>query len=372
MNDKVKVYRLMEHNEHGRSKELFKTYNITTFENYLSRCIYNSIINYDPGCNYPSREQQVFMLCNDLQKGYEHFDGIDSNHWIDVHELNPSNTNDRDNYIRAKLAKHYEEAQSLGYEIFGIFVQGSQNYGLDLYTEEYWSDIDTKCIVLPSLDDIILNKKPISTTYERENKEHIDLKDIRLMWECFTKQNVNFMEILFTNYYIVPDKYKKYWDMMREMAEDIAHAHPAQTVRTMSGMSMEKYKALEHRYPTLIEKIDKYGYDGKQLHHIIRINDFIKRYTMNLTFKDCLNPTPIMIKQMNDAKLNRYSLPVARELAKKYDDFTKEIKDEFIKFHQTEDGKDIINQEVYDKMNQIKAQIMKEYFVEELKENEID
>ena len=59
-------------------------------------------------------------------------------------------------------------------------------------------------------------------------------------------------------------------------------------------------------------------------------------------------------------------------MAKEYDDKTKEIKDEFIKFHQTSDGKDIINQEVYGKMNQIKAQIMKEHFVEELKENEVD
>ena len=155
------------------------------------------------------------------------------------------------------------------------------------------------------MDDIILNRKPTSTTYERENKEHIDFKDIRLMWECFKKQNVNFMEILFTDYYIVPEKYKKYWDKMREMAEEIAHAHPAQTVRTMSGMSMEKFKALEHRYPTLIEKIDKYGYDGKQLHHIIRINDFIKRYTMGLSFKESLTPTAIMVKQMNEAKLNK-------------------------------------------------------------------
>ena len=240
----MKVYKLMERDSNYNSIELYKTHDQTDFENYITWMIYENKISYDPGCSWPSKENQVSMFCTSLQEGCEHFDGFDSKHWIDIHTIDPNK--ERDDYIMAKLEEHYKEAQELGQEIFGIFVQGSQNYGLDIYTNEYYSDIDTKCIVLPSLDNIILNKKPTSTTHERENKEHIDLKDIRLMWECFTKQNVNFMEILFTKYYIVPDKYKKYWDMMRDMAEDIAHAHPAQTVRTMSGMSMEKYKALKH------------------------------------------------------------------------------------------------------------------------------
>lgn len=362
----MKVYRLFEWMDDGTSKELFYKYNKTEFELALTRCIYNDIISYDPGCNYPSKEQQVFMLSNDLQKYDNLSGGIDKDHWIDIHELNPNI--ERDDYIRAKLQEHYKEAQEFGYEIFGIFVQGSQNYGLDIYNEEYWSDIDTKCIVLPSLDDIILNKKPISTTYERKNKEHIDFKDIRLMWDCFTRQNVNFMEILFTDYYIVPDKYLPYWNQMREMAEEITHAHPAQTVRTMSGMSMEKYKALEHRYPTIEWKIDKWGYDGKQLHHIIRINDFIKRYVAGMSFKEAMAPTSIMIPQMNEAKLNKYSLSVAGELAKKYDDGSKRIKDLFVAQNQNSEGKDIINQDVYDKMNQIKANIIKTYLIENLKE----
>lgn len=367
--EKVKVYRLVEWDSNGKDIELYKTYNLVSFENYLSRCIYNSIVNYDPGCNYPSREQQVFMLSNDLQKGYENFDGIDSDHWIDIHTIDPNK--ERDDYIMAKLNEHYKEAQELGHEIFGIFVQGSQNYGLDMYTDKYWSDTDTKCIVLPSLDDIILNKKPLSTTHERENKEHIDLKDIRLMWECFTKQNVNFMEILFTKYYIVPDKYQKYWDMMRDMAEDIVHAHPAQTIRTMSGMSMEKYKALKHPYPTIVDKIEKYGYDPKQLHHIVRINDFIQRYVAGMSFTEAMTPAPYNKIQLKDIKLGKLSLEEAEELAKYYDDQTKRTKDIFINYH-SKDGKDIINQEVYDKMNQIKAQILKQYFTEELKENEVD
>ena len=357
------IYTYYKNDENYKTVKVFETFDKSEFYHYMVSLIESGEVMYDCMATYPSKEKQLQWFYEDFQVReltyYQHF----SPGWVEVTILDPRKN--RDLYIREKLYEHYQEALQQGYEIFGIFVQGSQNYGLDIYDEEYWSDIDTKCIVLPSLDDIILNRKPISTTYKRENKEHIDFKDIRLMWECFKKQNVNFMEILFTDYYIVPEKYKKYWDKMRELAEEITHAHPAQTVRTMSGMSMEKFKALEHRYPTLIEKIDKYGYDGKQLHHIIRINDFIKRYTMGLSFKESLTPTAIMVKQMNEAKLNKYSLPVARELAKRYDDETKFIKDSYIDM----EG-DKVNESVYNSMDQIKAQILKDYFKQEILKSE--
>ena len=103
---------------------------------------------------------------------------------------------DRNQFIFEKLNEHYKEAQTLGYEIFALVLQGSQNYGLDIYNDEYKSDVDTKLIVLPTLDDLIEERKPISYTHVLDNDEHIDVKDIRIMWDCFKKQNVNFIEIL--------------------------------------------------------------------------------------------------------------------------------------------------------------------------------
>lgn len=38
---------------------------------------------------------------------------------------------------------------------------------------------------------------------------------------------------------------------------------------------MEKRKALCHEYPTTKDKIEKYGYDPKQLHHIVRLEHMI-------------------------------------------------------------------------------------------------
>lgn len=66
----------------------------------------------------------------------------------------------------------------------GLFLQGSQNYNLDYEG----SDIDTKAIMLPSFSDFVLNAKPLSTTHIMENNEHVDFKDIRLMFDCIKKQ----------------------------------------------------------------------------------------------------------------------------------------------------------------------------------------
>ncbi len=101
----------------------------------------------------------------------------------------------RKELIAARLQSDYDHLADLGYEVVGVFLQGSQNYGLDVYNEGYKSDIDTKAIVLPSVENIINNEKPISTTLVHPNNEHLDVKDIRVMFDTIKKQNINFVEI---------------------------------------------------------------------------------------------------------------------------------------------------------------------------------
>ena len=86
----------------------------------------------------------------------------------------------RDEKIMKRVKEHYDEACSLGKEVVAIFLQGSQNYNLDEYSDEYMSDIDTKCIILPTLNDIVSGKSPYSSTHICNNNEHIDIKDIRV------------------------------------------------------------------------------------------------------------------------------------------------------------------------------------------------
>ena len=126
---------------------------------------------------------------------------------------------DKRKRILDRLMSDYTMLQDMGYIVVGVFLQGSQNYELDYEG----SDIDTKAIVLPSFRDFILNKKPVSTTHILETNEHVDIKDIRLMFECFKKQNINFLEILFTKYYVLNPAFAKIYQPMLDNAERIAH-----------------------------------------------------------------------------------------------------------------------------------------------------
>lgn len=261
--------------------------------------------------------------------------------------------------IMKRIKEHYDYLIDKGYEIVYLSLQGSQNYDLDIYTEEYMSDIDTKAVILPSFEDFVYNKTPISTTLVLENNEHIDVKDIRVMFENYKKQNINYLETIFTEFKIINPKYIDLAQSLFDNAEEIAHINYNQALRCMAGMSMEKYKALEHPYEGLKDKIEKYGYDGKQLHHIIRMNDFIFNYVMNKPFRECLtlyhNKDLLM-----DAKLNKFSLQDARKLAKNYDDETKKIKDENVIEN------DIINTKGIEILDNAKYEILKRKFREDL------
>lgn len=120
--------------------------------------------------------------------------------------------------IHKRMEEHLQPVLKSHKEWVGLFLQGSQNYNLDYEG----SDIDTKVIVIPNFTDFVLNAKPVSTTHIMENDEHVDFKDIRLMFDCIKKQNVNFVEILFTPYSIINPKYADLFQSVLDAKEDIA------------------------------------------------------------------------------------------------------------------------------------------------------
>lgn len=220
-----------------------------------------------------------------------------------------------DALVMKRVRDHYEEALQYfpEYQIVGCFLQGSQNYGLDYEG----SDVDTKLIIVPKFADICLNHKPISTTHVRENNEHTDWKDIRLYMETFRKQNLNFLEILFTPYYIINPMYRDEWMRLVEHREEIARMNPFRAVKSMKGIAHEKYAAMEKPYPSKLEIIEKYGYDGKQNSHLERVDDYLERYIAGESYEDCLRPTPARVPHIMDYKmLDVIPLEVAREEAK--------------------------------------------------------
>lgn len=169
-------------------------------------------------------------------------------------------------------------------QIVMLALTGSQNYDLAIET----SDIDTKLTVLPTLDDIVFNKTPVSTTHVRDNEEHIDFKDMRLMFSTLLKQNVNYLEQLFTKYYIANQDYEKEIKTLREHREDIARFCPSKCIMTMYGIAMNKQGRVFRELPGKENIIQTYGYNPKEMVQLLRIEEFMRRYINNEPFADCL------------------------------------------------------------------------------------
>lgn len=227
--------------------------------------------------------------------------------------------------VQNQIQKHYDKLVELGYNVVGVFLYGSQNYELD-YEK---SDVDSKAIILPTLNDIVLNRQPVSTTVDMGDNCLCDVKDIRKMFDCFKKQNINFIELLFTQYYVLNPIYKGLYRPMLDNAEKIARYNNYASLNCMSGMALEKYNALDHPYPSIKDKIDKYGYDNKQLHHILRIKDFIQRYISGEKY--CTILIPKHKEELLNVKSSYiYPLNEAKKLANETCDFIKQVKDEYM------------------------------------------
>lgn len=241
--------------------------------------------------------------------------------------------------IMKRVQDHYNEALQYFPEeqIVGVFLQGSQNYELDYEG----SDVDTKLIVVPSFKDICLNKKPVSITYVRANDEHIDFKDIRLYIETFRKQNLNFLEILFTPYHCGHPDYWKEWSRLVDARERIARMNPFRAVKSMKGIALEKYHAMEHAYPSKLDILTKYGYDPKQLHHLVRVDNYLTRYINGENYEKCLIPEDSMKAFLLTIKRGGWDLASARELANQSLTHVEKIANEFCAWNEEKEDEEM-------------------------------
>lgn len=214
------------------------------------------------------------------------------------------------NKINLEWAKKYIE--SLWYEVCYIWIYGSQNYWLDLYTSEYQSDIDYKAILVPSLRQLVNNSQPVSTTLEFEGWQ-IDLKDIRVFMDTLVKCNPAYIEILYTDFCIY-DK-ELFWPII-SLKDDLINEMWIFLLKACYWMTLEKQKALCHPYPTIKDKIDKFWYDPKQLHHIYRLRLFMisfLQWKLEWKPKDSTE-----IEFLLDLKKWKFGLETAKEMADEY------------------------------------------------------
>ena len=206
------------------------------------------------------------------------------------------------NKIMERLQHDYAITRAK-YEVLGVFLFGSQNYNCQTDT----SDIDTKVIVIPTLDEMILGQIKINETIPCGDGE-ITIFDIKHMHDYIKKQNINFLEILFTDYYIINPKYETIWEDMRKHAEKIARLNEFAAVQCINGVFMNKYKKLFHAVPSNAAAIEKYGYDGKALADCIRLYQVLTHYIQKSSYAECLKLDDFIVDYIMSFKTYKHHM----------------------------------------------------------------
>ena len=270
----------------------------------------------------------------------------------------------KENELKAAVLESVDRVKALGYTVLYAANYGSHNYNLDINNEEYKSDIDTKVIILPTLKELVNNSKPVSTIIEISTGQ-CDIKDIRAFVQNITKGHIQFLELLCAQSSWINIEYADDFMWFINNIDNLINDCRPQLLKSIYGMSLEKQKALCHPYPTIKWKIDKWGYDGKQLHHIIRLKDFINSYFFeNKDFKEAIwyNEEDINKDLLISIKENKISLEDAIAFARIYCDVIKEKVDKLL----LNDCKEIGYKDKYLKhtnqiiINNIKKQILEE------------
>ena len=162
------------------------------------------------------------------------------------------------------LMRHYPEDS-----IMGVFLYGSQNYNFDTPT----SDIDAKAIYIPTYEEMVNLKEPVSRVYGTDYG-NVEVKDIRLMWKMWKKQNINFIEVLFTDYYLTNKNYTDLWEFLRTSGPSIARYNPLYTVNSIAGQCRGTLS-----YTVLT---------GKKIANFARLITFLDKYLNNEPYRKCI------------------------------------------------------------------------------------
>lgn len=254
------------------------------------------------------------------------------------------------------------------HKVFMVIVRGSTNYGLDIYSEEYMSDIDVVALIIPSLDNILKGSKMVSHTYVMDDNSHIDVKDIRLMKEMWIKSNPSYLELLSSKFFLAGSS--RYDDDIKELhehADDIEKINFDRFLSATKGMIMEKRKALCHPYPTIKEKIDKYGWDGKQLSHMLRLYYILEDILVNdKKYGDAIIVDDIFRKTLlNQIKLNQ--IPYREDDAVKMADDIVDKSGELVEQYRIKNGKKELNKETEKWIDDFIIKVVKQEVIDSLK-----
>lgn len=211
------------------------------------------------------------------------------------------------------------------YTIEGIYLQGSQNYN----THHEGSDVDSKLAVSPTVRSLLLNTS-LNHELVLGNGEHVAVKPTTNFVDLFFKGNINNMEILTTEY-AIEDKGSFFHWMRQENHIDAISEIVARTIWDASiGMMIQKEKSLFKGTVTTKPAVDKFGYDPKDMVHIVRIHDLLLNLKQGVPFKYALDFSESDDMNIVPAIRNGEWTPdTASVMAKMYIDSAKSLMKEF-------------------------------------------
>ena len=149
--------------------------------------------------------------------------------------------------VMTRLNKHYTQAiEHYGKEaVLGVFLYGSFNYN----TNTPDSDVDTKCILIPDLYHLAIKPYEVKHLHifpdtEDKDFEVCECMTIMHMVNNWKKQNINFVEVMFTDYCIINPLYKDFWEKHFPLAdrEKVARYDLRQTIHSMVHQAISTIK----------------------------------------------------------------------------------------------------------------------------------
>lgn len=195
--------------------------------------------------------------------------------------------------------------------LFGA-LYGSQNYGLA--TPE--SDVDTKVWLLPSFHDLYTAAKPYSKELHLGDA-HVEGKDYRLMVNELKKQNMNFLETLFTLYYWVHPQCEALFEFLKEHRESVARYDVKRGAHAFMGHMYNMYNRFKRD-----EK-------PKQVAHLMRLYDCLQRYALTDEPYEDLLFNPNNLEYLMAVRRGEVPVEELRDMAETYmglaDDLIKEM-----------------------------------------------
>lgn len=219
----------------------------------------------------------------------------------------------------------YSYSQSEHTPIYGA-LYGSQNYGIA--TPE--SDVDTKVWLMPTFRGLYTAAKPYSKELHYEGA-HVEAKDFRLMVGELKKQNMNFLETIFTPYHLCGTSYKTEFDYLRNNRELVARYDVNKGAHAFMGHMYNMYNRF------------KRDENPKNVAHILRLYDCLQRYALTDEPYEDLLFHPNSLEYLMAIRRGEVPMEELHKIAETHMEFADDIIKEMPRHEVNKDAEDVFD-----------------------------